>query len=127
MSSNVNATQTLHQLVVFKIAIQAVGKSCHCGQEFTLLVGDVYVAIRQFAVVKHLAAFGREGITQLAGLHEGDGIGDAQGEDAMAVGYGSKGEVGQRVENAALTYPSPIEVTFRNGELRPSHAGGLQE
>ena len=42
MSSNVNATQTLHQLVVFKIAIHAVGKSCHRGQEFTLQVVKRY-------------------------------------------------------------------------------------
>ena len=63
-------------------------------------------------------AFSGEPVAQLGGLQHGDCVGDAQREDAPAVGHGRKGQVGQGEENTALTHTRPVQVVLLHGDFR---------
>ena len=56
---------SLHESFKGKLLLQTVRKTGHHGNEFSLFVGNLDVAVGQFMVIEQLVAFGNEVVTQL--------------------------------------------------------------
>ena len=62
-------------------------------------------------------AGGYDGFAQLCRSYKGDVVGDAEAEDAMRVGNGCEGQVGEGVDDSTLTHSGTIEMPWSDGEL----------
>ena len=92
--------------------VEPVAQPRHDGQYGAIGFANLDFAIGEPMVVHHLVTLCHQPVAQLGRLNKGDVVADAQRQDAPSVGYGSKSQIGQRVEYSSLAYSRSVQVMF---------------
>ena len=107
----------LHQSVDGEGGVLAVGKASDHAAEFTTLVGDAHVDVRDLMVVVDLGSLSGKRIADLGAVEEHDIVLEAEGKGLTTVHDGGDGDVGQSEKDTALADASGIEVLGSDGEF----------